>query len=89
MALQGWKNSTAEQSKAKNLELSKNRANAVKNQIIGAGYPSSRLRSVEGYGESNPVADNSTVAGKKENRRVEVYILPSKDMIEAANAASK
>lgn len=85
---QGWKNCSAEQSKAKNLELSKNRANAVKNQIIGAGYPSSRLRSVEGYGESNPVADNSTVAGQKENRRVEVYILPSKDMIEAANAAS-
>ena len=85
---QGWKNSTAEQSKAKNVELSQSRADAVKSQIVGAGYPSSRLVSVKGYGEENPVADNATAAGQKENRRVEVYILPSKDMINAANAAS-
>lgn len=85
---QGWKNCTAEQSKAKNVELSQNRAYAVQSQIIGAGYPSSRLVSVKGYGEENPVADNSTAAGKKENRRVEVYILPSKDMINAANSAT-
>lgn len=85
----GWKNSTAEQSKAKNLELSQKRADAVKLQIIGAGYPSSRLSSVTGYGEDNPVADNSTAAGREQNRRVEVYILPSADMINAANAATK
>ena len=85
---QGWKNSTAEQSKEKNVALSQSRADAVKNQIVGAGYPSARLVSVKGYGEENPVADNSTAAGQKENRRVEVYILPSKDMINAANAAS-
>lgn len=85
----GWKNSTAAQSKQKNLDLSQNRADAVKTQIVGAGYPSARLVSVKGYGEENPVADNSTAAGKKENRRVEVYILPSKDMIEAANAAAE
>lgn len=85
----GWKNSTAEQSKQKNLALSQSRANAVKNKIVGAGYPAARLVSVEGYGEANPVADNSTAEGKKENRRVEVYILPSKDMIEAANNQSK
>ena len=35
------------------------------------------------------MADNSTAAGQKENRRVEVYILPSKEMIEAANNAAK
>ena len=33
----GWKNSTAEQSKAKNLQLSQQRADAVKNQIVGSG----------------------------------------------------
>lgn len=85
----GWKNSTAEQSKAKNLDLSQKRADAVKAQILTAGYPSTRLVSVSGYGEDHPVADNATAAGKAQNRRVEVYILPSKDMIEAANNASK
>lgn len=85
----GWKNSTAAQSQQKNLELSQQRANAVSAQITGAGYPASRLVSVKGYGEENPVADNSTAAGKQQNRRVEVYILPSKDMINAANAAAK
>ena len=85
----GWKNCTAEQSKAKNLELSQQRANSVKTQIVMDGYPSARLVSVQGYGEDNPVADNSTAAGKAENRRVEVYIIPCKEMIEAANAASK
>ncbi|MFR1987991.1 MAG: OmpA family protein [Prevotellamassilia sp.] len=82
----GWRNSTAEQSKAKNLNLSQQRADAVKAQIVGAGYPAARLVSVKGYGEENPVADNSTAAGKAQNRRVEVYILPSADMIKAANA---
>lgn len=86
---QGWKNSTAELSKKKNVILSQNRADAVKTQILNAGYPSSRLVSVKGYGEENPVADNSTAAGQEQNRRVEVYILPSEDMINAANNASK
>lgn len=85
----GWKNSTAEQSKAKNLDLSQKRADAVKSQIVLAGYPSGRLVSVAGYGEDHPVADNTTATGKAQNRRVEVYILPSKDMIEAANNAAK
>lgn len=85
----GWKNSTAEQSKQKNIDLSQKRAEAVKARIISAGYPSARLVSVKGYGEENPVADNATAAGKKENRRVEVYILPSKDMIDAANASAE
>ena len=85
----GWKNSTAEQSKAKNLQLSQQRADAVKNQIVGSGYPAARLVSVQGFGEENPVADNATAEGKQQNRRVEVYILPSQDMINAANAQSK
>ena len=84
----GWKNSTAEQSKAKNLNLSQQRADAVSSQITSAGYPAARLVSVKGYGEDKPVADNSTAAGKAQNRRVEVYILPSKDMINAANAST-
>lgn len=81
-----WKGCTTEQSQQKNLDLSQSRANAVQSQIVSAGYASSRLVSVKGYGEENPVADNTTAAGKAENRRVEVYILPSTEMINAANA---
>ena len=39
----------------------------------------------EGFGSSNPVADNSTAAGRQANRRVELYLYASKAMIEAAN----
>ncbi len=85
---QGWKNCTTEQSQAKNVTLSQQRADAVKTQIVNAGYPSARLVSVKGYGEENPVASNTTADGQKQNRRVEVYILPSKDMISAANQES-
>ena len=85
---QGWKNSTAEQSKAKNQELSMKRAQAVHTQLVAAGYPSSRIVHVNGYGEDHPVAANTTSAGQEQNRRVEIYILPSQDMIKEANAAA-
>ena len=86
---QGWRNSSAEQSKAKNKDLSYQRADAVKTQIVNSGYPASRIISVNGYGEENPVASNESTTGREQNRRVEVFILPSKDMINAANAASQ
>jgi outer membrane protein OmpA-like peptidoglycan-associated protein len=86
---QGWRNCTAAQSKEKNQQLSLERALAVQNQIVTSGYSSSRIISVKGYGEDNPVASNATAAGQEQNRRVEVFILPSKDMINAANAASQ
>ena len=86
---QGWRNSSAEQSQAKNKQLSLQRAMAVQNQIVASGYAPTRIVAVNGYGEANPVASNTTAEGKQQNRRVEVFILPSKDMINAANAASK
>ena len=82
----GWKNSTAEQSAQKNLDLSQQRAQSVTTYLMSMGVPSTQIRSTQGYGESNPVADNTTAAGKAQNRRVEVYMYASEVMINAAQA---
>ena len=83
---QGWKNSTAAQSAEKNLKLSQDRADAVTKYLKGLGVSSTQIRSSNGFGENNPVADNSTAAGQKQNRRVEVYMYASEQMINEANA---
>lgn len=58
---------------ALNMKLSKDRAAAVKNFLVKKGIDTKRLSS-EGFGESKPVATNSTRAGKAQNRRVELEI---------------
>ena len=80
----GWKNSTPAQSVEKNKALSLDRAVSVSTYLKNLGVPSSQLTSVDGFGEENPVADNSTAAGKAQNRRVEIYMYASEDMIKAA-----
>ena len=80
----GWKNSTAAQSQQKNLELSQQRAQSVTNYLLSQGVSPAQIRSTQGFGESNPVADNSTAAGKAQNRRVEVYMYASQKMIQEA-----
>ena len=82
---QGWKNSTAEQSAQKNLNLSQQRAESVRNYLTSQGVNSGQFKNVTGYGEQNPVADNGTKAGQQANRRVEVYLYASEKMIEKAN----
>ena len=84
----GWKNSTAEQSAQKNVTLSQQRAQAVTSYLNSLGVGSNQIRSTIGYGEANPVADNSTAAGKAQNRRVEVYMYASEAMIKAAEAGT-
>lgn len=84
----GWKNSTAEQSVQKNLNLSQQRAQAVTNYLNSLGVSNNQIRSTTGFGEANPVADNSTAAGKAQNRRVEIYLYASQAMIDAANAGT-
>jgi len=54
--------------------LSLKRANAVKSYLIKKGINANRL-TTKGYGETKPVADNSTSIGKAKNRRTEIKIL--------------
>lgn len=67
-----------------NQPLSVNRAQSVSNYLKSCGVSATQIKTVEGQGSSNPVADNSTAAGRSQNRRVEVYMYASKQMIEAA-----
>ncbi len=85
---QGFKNSTAEQSAQKNLALSQQRAKSVKTYLQQQGVSASQIRTVDGQGQTNPVADNSTAAGRQQNRRVEIYMYASQAMIEAAEAGT-
>ena len=85
---QGWKNSTAEQSKQKNLDLSQERAQSVSSYLMSCGITSAQIKGVQGMGEENPVADNSTAVGRQENRRVEVYMYASPEMIQQAEAGT-
>lgn len=81
---QGWKKSTPEQSAQKNLALSLDRATAVSTYLQALSVPAAQIKSVDGFGQANPVADNSTKAGQAQNRRVEVYMYASQKMIREA-----
>lgn len=85
---QGWKNSTAEESIQKNITLSQNRADAVKSYLLAQGAGVNQIKSSVGFGENNPVADNSTKAGQAQNRRVEIYLYASESMIQSAEAGT-
>ncbi len=67
---------------ASNRRLSRKRADAVI-QYLAENYsiPLRRFIVPMGYGEKNPIADNTTAAGRRENRRVEVRILVSKGLV--------
>ncbi|MEO1435870.1 MAG: OmpA family protein [Bacteroidota bacterium] len=54
--------------------LSTSRANAVRSYLISKGVSSNRLTAV-GYGKEQPIADNSTLEGRRRNQRVEIKIL--------------
>ena len=85
---QGWRNSTVEQSRQKNLDLSQQRAQSVSSYLLNCGVSGRQIKLVQGQGEANPVADNSTAAGRQENRRVEVYMYASQSMIQQAEAGT-
>lgn len=56
-----------------NLELSRKRAESVRDYMVSKGISKSRL-STRSYGETRPVADNTTAAGRMRNRRVELTV---------------
>ena len=57
-----------------NIKLSGDRANAVRNYLLQKGVQSARV-TAKGYGDTQPVEDNSTETGKQKNRRTEVRII--------------
>jgi outer membrane protein OmpA-like peptidoglycan-associated protein len=61
-----------------NMGLSYRRAESARSFLAAQGIDASRVR-VEGRGESEPVADNSTDAGRQQNRRVEIAIFASEE----------
>jgi OOP family OmpA-OmpF porin len=61
---------SSEGTAAHNLRLSRDRANSVKTYLVNSGVDAKRLK-VKAYGETNPIADNSTEEGRVLNRRVE------------------
>ncbi|MDO8603686.1 MAG: OmpA family protein [Candidatus Omnitrophota bacterium] len=63
----GWKS---------NWELSTSRATSVLHYLVDKKGISPKRVAAIGYGEYRPVTSNDTVAGKKQNRRVEIVILP-------------
>ena len=58
-----------------NLTLSEKRADSVANYLVTRQVARDRMF-VEGVAFDQPIADNGTAAGRAENRRVELYILP-------------
>ena len=62
---------SAEGTEEYNINLSIDRANAVKQYLVNAGVSASSI-TANGYGEANPIASNATEEGRVQNRRVEI-----------------
>ena len=69
IAIHGYTDNTGDEKH--NLQLSKQRAATVKDELIKSGIEVSRL-TTEGFGQNSPIADNNSEEGKFQNRRVEL-----------------
>ena len=70
-------------SDAINQPLSQRRAQSVANELMAQGVSDTRITTT-GYGSTQPIADNTSAAGKSANRRVEVAIFANEKMQRAA-----
>ena len=61
-----------------NMDLSYRRAESARRFLVAQGIEAGRIR-VEGRGETEPIADNTTASGQAQNRRVEVAIFASEE----------
>jgi outer membrane protein OmpA-like peptidoglycan-associated protein len=71
LAIEGYTDSTG--TADFNMKLSQQRADGVRQFLTAQGLSSDTITS-EGLGEANPIADNTTPAGRKQNRRVEIIV---------------
>jgi outer membrane protein OmpA-like peptidoglycan-associated protein len=58
-----------------NMTLSKGRANSVKQYLVSKGISEDRFQVVDGKGQTEPIGDNKTDAGRAKNRRVGITLL--------------
>jgi outer membrane protein OmpA-like peptidoglycan-associated protein len=56
-----------------NQQLSEKRADSVRDYLVSQSVPGSNI-TAQGYGKSNPIADNATNSGRAQNRRVELVV---------------
>lgn len=72
--IQGYTDSTG--SLQLNQTLSQQRAQSVANYLMSQQVSANRIVS-QGFGPQNPIANNSTAAGRQQNRRVEILLRPT------------
>jgi len=73
---------------AANLRLSEERADNVMDELVKLGIDPARI-SARGYGEQNPVADNSTEEGRQKNRRISLRVTDKQPSDGAVNAVAR
>ena len=71
LAIEGYTDTTG--TPDYNLNLSQQRADSVRTFLISQGLSADTI-TAKGLGQADPVADNSTAAGRKQNRRVEIIV---------------
>jgi len=86
LAVLGFTDNTGSQDL--NQKLSMARANAVADYLKANGVGTTQIQSVKGLYWQNPVASNETAEGRAQNRRVELYLIPSNEMISSAKSAT-